>query len=155
MAREAHPIADAEFAVVVQHAPLVSIDLIITDSNQKVLLALRNNEPAKDTYFVPGGLIRKNEKISDAFARIMRAELGISREFREAVFLGVFEHFYTTNRFGDPRYGTHYVVLAYRIGFPPRSAVTLDSQHRSFRWMDGAEIVAAADVHPNTKAYFE
>jgi hypothetical protein len=39
--------SDDEFAVVVRLPPLVSIDLIIRDHEQKVLVALRTNEPAK------------------------------------------------------------------------------------------------------------
>jgi colanic acid biosynthesis protein WcaH len=35
------------------------------------------NEPAKGKYFVPGGVIRKNETMQDAFARILKAEVGI------------------------------------------------------------------------------
>jgi hypothetical protein len=52
-----------EFAHVVRLAPLVSIDLVIRDNEQKVLVALRTNEPAKGVYFVPGGCILKNEAI--------------------------------------------------------------------------------------------
>jgi hypothetical protein len=41
-------------------APLVSIDLIIRDNADRVLLGLRNNEPAKGYFFVPGGIILKD-----------------------------------------------------------------------------------------------
>jgi colanic acid biosynthesis protein WcaH len=37
----------------------------------------RENEPAKRTWFVPGGRIRKDEKIADAFERIIRTETGL------------------------------------------------------------------------------
>lgn len=148
------PLSDADFAHVVRYAPLVSIDLIVQDPEKKILTGLRVNEPARGTYFVPGGAIRKNETIRDAFVRIMRAELGFSRQFDEAVFMGIFEHFYTTNRFGHSDYGTHYVVLAHRLELPYRPSVKPDAQHRVIRWMTPAEIVAAPDVHPNTKAYF-
>ena len=147
-------LADADFSHVVRHAPLVSIDLIIKDPEQRVLTALRVNEPARGTYFVPGGVIRKNETIDKSFVRIMQAELGFSREPHEATFKGVFEHFYETNRFGDAGYGTHYVVLAYQLELPERPLIKLDAQHRAIRWMTPAEILAAADVHPNTRAYF-
>ena len=133
---------------------MVSIDLIILDHKGTVLTGLRANEPARDTYFVPGGAIWKNETIRDAFARIMQAELGFSRELHEAFFVGVFEHFYDTNRFGHPGYGTHYVVLAYTLELPDRPPIKLDAQHRAIRWMTPAEILASPDVHPNTQAYF-
>jgi hypothetical protein len=53
---------DDEFAHIVRLAPLVSIDLIIRDDEQNVLVALRTNEPAKGVYFVPGGCIRKTKQ---------------------------------------------------------------------------------------------
>ena len=65
-----------DFAQVVRLAPLVSIDLIIRDPIQDVLVALRTNEPAKGFYFVPGGRICKDETIQAAFIRILKVETG-------------------------------------------------------------------------------
>jgi hypothetical protein len=50
-------VSDDEFAQVVRLAPLVSIDLVTRNANGHVLVGLRNNEPAKGVYFVPGGRI--------------------------------------------------------------------------------------------------
>ena len=112
------------------------------------------NEPARGEYFVPGGVIRKNEKIRDAFTRILNAEIGFRASLNDATFLGVFEHFYETNRFGNPDYGTHYVVLAYELKLDRRPAVEPDPQHSELRWMSEAEIFLATNVHRNSKAYF-
>jgi GDP-mannose mannosyl hydrolase len=150
----AAPLSDEQFAHVVRFAPLVSIDLIIRDHDHKVLVGLRNNEPAKGLYFVPGGCIRKDETIKTAFARILEGETGCRAPFEAARFLGVFEHFYPNNRDGRPGYGTHYVVLGYEVGFGSRPEISLDSQHNAYKWMFESELRAAADVHPNTKAYF-
>src|SRR4051794_21435444 len=97
---------------VVRNAPLIAIDLIIQDDSGKVLFGMRTNEPAKGFYFVPGGAIWKNETLADAFARVLAAETGRQANITEAEFVGLFEHFYTTNRFEEPGYGTHYGVLA-------------------------------------------
>jgi colanic acid biosynthesis protein WcaH len=112
----------------------MSIDLIIKDQKDSVLLGLRLNEPTKGKYFVPGGVIRKNERIAAAFARIIKAETGIEKAVPEANFIGVFEHVYETNTFGNPDFGTHYVVLA------QRPSVISDSQHGDFRWVSASEI---------------
>src|SRR5712691_12552854 len=93
---------DQEFATIVRLAPLVSIDLIIRDSNRNVLVGVRNNEPAKNFYFVPGGRVRKDETLETAFARIVAAETGFDADFKHARFLGVYQHMYPSNRFGDP-----------------------------------------------------
>ena len=64
----------SDFHSVVRLAPLVSIDLIIRNARGEVLLGLRNNEPAKGLFFVPGGIIRKQERLHEAFARILKRE---------------------------------------------------------------------------------
>jgi 8-oxo-dGTP pyrophosphatase MutT (NUDIX family) len=64
----------AQLDDVIRLAPLVAIDLIIRNRRGEVLLGLRNNEPAKGCYFVPGGMIVKNERLTDAFTRIVKNE---------------------------------------------------------------------------------
>jgi colanic acid biosynthesis protein WcaH len=148
------PIDDDDFARIIRCAPLVSIDIIVRDPQGYALLGLRVNEPARGKYFVPGGAIRKNETIRAAFARILKAEIRIKASLDDATFVGVFEHFYDTNRFGNPEYGTHYVVLAYEIILPERPLIETDSQHSNVQWMSKDDILSAENVHPNTKVYF-
>jgi colanic acid biosynthesis protein WcaH len=64
-----------EFAQVVRNTPLVSIDLIIRDPDQCVLVGLRSNEPAKGKWFVPGGVVRKCEPLADALPELLRKSL--------------------------------------------------------------------------------
>ena len=115
------------------------------DLEGNVLLGLRENEPAKNTYFVPGGVIRKNETIREAFTRILNAETGLTASFDEATLAGAFEHFYKTNRFGHPDYGTHYVVLTYGVSLKAQQAVAIDSQHSDVQWMSEDQINSATN----------
>ena len=64
----------AELNTVIRLAPLISIDLVIRNGRDEVLLGLRKNEPAKGLFFVPGGMILKNERLVDAFARLVKTE---------------------------------------------------------------------------------
>jgi colanic acid biosynthesis protein WcaH len=105
-----------EFLALVKNAPLVSIDLIVENNNGEILVGRRKNSPAKDSWFVPGGRIRKDETLDVALARITREELGTETPRVKADFLGVFEHFYSDNFAGVSGVGTHYVVLAFRLG---------------------------------------
>jgi len=102
-----------DFAEVVRKAPLVSIDLVVKNGRNQILLGWRTNRPAKDSWFVPGARILKNERISQAFERIAKEELGLNLAYENAKLLGVFEHFYDDNFSEDDRFGTHYVVLAH------------------------------------------
>jgi colanic acid biosynthesis protein WcaH len=139
---------------VVRLAPLIAIDLIIRNARNEILLGLRNNEPAKGWFFVPGGMILKNEPLRDAFARILKRETDLVSPFESAQLLGAYEHFYPNNRFGEDGYGTHYVVLGYALEIAQAAAIRGDDQHSELRWWDEAELLASPNVHPNAKAYF-
>ena len=141
------------FRTVVRFAPLVSIDLVVINSQGQVLLGQRTNRPAQGFWFVPGGRILKNEAMAAAFLRLSKAELGLASELGDAEFLGVYEHFYTDNFFGTD-FSTHYVVLGYRLVHDLDLNSLPDAQHHSYRWFDVAELLASVQVHDNTKAYF-
>jgi len=143
-----------EFAQVVRNTPLVAIDFIIRDPDRCVLVGLRMNEPAKGKWFVPGGVVMKYERLADAFARIVKAEIGLKASVGDAKFIGVFEHLYDTNVFGEERIGTHYVVLAHELNLDNRPPIVGDPQHSGFRWMTPAELISSPDLRQNTRAYF-
>lgn len=144
-------LSNSDFRNVVKNTPLVSIDLVITDPSGAILMGWRENEPAKGTWFVPGGRIRKNERIADAFDRIIRTETGLVRSLADSQFGGVYEHLYSTNCFGDTGFGTHYCVLAYLLRFSERPSITIDDQHTRVEWLTPS----SADIHPYSRAYFD
>jgi colanic acid biosynthesis protein WcaH len=119
-----------------------------------VLIGLRTNEPAKGKWFVPGGIVRKCERLAGAFTRIVQAQIGIEASIGDAKFLGVYEHLYDNNAFGEGGFGTHYVVLAYELNLDYRPSIVSDRQHSGFQWMTPAELISSGNVHQNTRAYF-
>ncbi|SMG44242.1 GDP-mannose mannosyl hydrolase [Paraburkholderia susongensis] len=144
-----------DFLDVVRLTPLVSIDLIACDAAGRILVGHRRNRPARDTWFVPGGRIHKDETLDAAFTRIAEAELGIASLARSAArFEGVFEHHYSDNFAAEPGVSTHYIVLAYALTLTGTAPVGRPEQHSHYLWLTQAELLAHADVHDNTKAYF-
>lgn len=141
------------FGLTIRYRPLVSIDLVIRDSNGRLLVGLRTNRPAQGTWFVPGGVIQKDETLEAAFARISSTELSVELRFDHSQLLGVFEHFYPDNALGEPGYGTHYVVVARAINADDAFQPNTNQQHSRFRWITNAEALADPLVHENTKAY--
>ena len=141
------------WAGVVRHAPLISIDLIVSDAQQRILLGLRTNKPAQGWWFVPGGAIRKGETLDAAFARISETELGIKLARAQATFHGLHEHHYADSFVGDA-FGTHYVVLPHRVQIEDEKSLRFDAQHKALRWLSVTELLADANVHENVKAYF-
>jgi colanic acid biosynthesis protein WcaH len=142
-------LSGSDFRGVVRNTPLIAIDLVITDSFGAILMGRRANEPGRGTWFVPGGRIRKDERIAGAFERIIKTETGLARKLTESQFGGVYEHFYPTNCFADPTFGTH-CVLAYLWRCNERPAITMDSQHATMDWL----LPSAVEIHPFSRAYF-
>jgi len=140
-----------DFLSVIKNAPLISIDLIVKNSKKEILLGKRVNEPAKGSWFVPGGRIFKNETLDEAFNRITREELGLDKKREKSKFYGIYEHFYENNVFGSD-FGTHYVVLAHE--FIINVDIRLNDQHEEYRWFSLNEILNTRNIHKYTKNYF-
>lgn len=141
-----------EFVRIIDATPLVSIDLVVRNEHEQVLLGYRRNRPAQGYWFVPGGRIRKNECSQDALQRIAQAELGVA--LGGGRLLGAFDHLYEDNFFGIPDLGTHYVVLAYECRLGSGSRVVADDQHADLKWWDVDALLTSSEVHDNTKLYF-
>jgi colanic acid biosynthesis protein WcaH len=143
------------FSTVIASTPLVSIDLVVTNSNDEALLGKRLNRPARDTWFVPGGRILKDESMANAFKRLTMEELGEYFSIEQATLLGPFDHFYQDNVFGD-EFTTHYVAIAYQVQLDkPLKDLPLDIQHGSYQWIKISNLLADEKVHKHTKWYFE
>lgn len=144
------------FQTILQNTPLISIDFIIKNERDEVLLGKRANKPAKGYWFVPGGRIFKNETIFQAFKRIATIELGADNSLSlcDAQFLGVFEHFYNDSIFDD-NITTQYIVLGYEL---VRRVNTINLpliQHEDYIWIGIDDLLEHKNVHPYTKAYFK
>lgn len=151
-----------EWSEVVQRTPLISIDLIVTNACNEVLLGWRNNKPAQDCWFVPGGVVRKGESLQQAFERTVQDELGVKLNVdRAALFTGVYEHHYADNFADLPSFGTHYVVLAHRLNAQHHCPELQGSfelpkaQHQRYTWMPVDALLSNPRVHEYTKAYFQ
>lgn len=142
------------FLTAIESLPLVSVDLIIQNSEGKYLLGLRSNRPAQGFWFVPGGRILKNEKKEDALARILLKELGVKELSSEVVFYGAYQHFYQDCFEGDIGISTHYVVLAHNLTVHADAVSIADNQHSEMRWWSKEELLSSAQVHQYTKDYF-
>jgi colanic acid biosynthesis protein WcaH len=148
-------LGNTEFLTVVSNTPLIALDLILHDDQNRYLLGRRVNRPAQGAWFVPGGRVRKDERLDDAFARLTFEELGLVGVDRaEAGLLGVYEHFYDDNFSGKDGISTHYVVLGYRFRLPQRLARLPRDQHSDYRWANADDIALDESVHENSRAYF-
>jgi len=141
-----------KFQTVIESTPLISIDLIVKNSQGEYLLGYRNNKPAQGYWFVPGGRILKNEPKGDAFSRIIHNELGIALDIYSAKFLNLFEHFYDDCVY-DSNISTHYVVMGYEINLDINLSDLPQVQHSEYKWFSKYDMLRSKNVHIHSKWY--
>ena len=141
---------DTTFKIVVDSAPLISIDILLRKGD-KVLLGKRINKPAQGYFFSTGGRINKGETINKATTRIAKDELNIELKLMPE-FIGVFEHFYDDSMYEDV--STHYVNLAYE--YEVEEVLSLPTeQHNEYQWFTVNELLKSKQVHKYVKDYFK
>lgn len=122
------PIPPAEYAVIAEHVPVVSVDLLVHHDGGLVL-GKRVNEPAKGEWFVPGGTVLKGEHRRQAVHRVaeqeLRTDVTIDRE------LGVYDHFYDAAASPDV-HSKQYLATAYVVT-PKSGSLRPDAQHESLK----------------------
>jgi len=106
--------------------PIASIDILVKYQNN-ILLLKRNNKPAKNIWFTPGGRVFINEDLDIAAKRILFAETGIkSCKFE---LCGVMNHIWPE---------IHNICIIYKIELNDNEytnlKIILDNQHSDWRW---------------------
>lgn len=138
-------ISDDTWKEIVDHVPIPSVDLIVRCQGG-ILLARRQNKPAKGEWFVPGGRIWKGERIREAVRRISKEELGVEVSIER--YLGVYEHFYDTADVSNTS-GKHYIAHGFVVE-PVSDDFELDNQHNDVRIFSTQELPS---FHPYVETY--
>tara|TARA_Y100001958_G_scaffold118574_1_gene85627 strand:+ start:951 stop:1502 length:552 start_codon:yes stop_codon:yes gene_type:complete len=149
-----------EYLNIIKNTQVISADLLVFNDAGKVLLGKRTGEPAKDTWFVPGGRVRINESFPAAVRRIVVQELGIiidnqTPEEHRPKPAGVYHQTYSNN-FDNDDFGAHYITFAYTLTLINASneIPKTDYQHSEFKWWSIEDLIASPDVHIYCKNYF-
>ena len=141
-----------DYLHVIKNTQLISIDLLIKNENNKYLFGLRNNKPANNFWFIPGGRVCKLEKFEQAIKRLSKGEIGF--ELNNGKSLGVYRHSYPDN-FDNDDFGTEYIVFAYLFTVHTSDInIKLDDQHSITKWLSKEEILNDPSVHIYVKNYF-
>ena len=72
------PLPKGEFDSIFSRVPRLTVELVITSPERGVLLQLRDSEPCKGTWSLPGGTVRFGEPAVEAVQRVARDELGLA-----------------------------------------------------------------------------
>ncbi len=123
-------LSEEEFRESFKFAPRLAVNLLVSDSKGKILLAKRNIPPFLNYWHFPGSLLLKNESIADCQKRVARKELGF--ELPENVHLTILGAF--DNIEEDPR--GHMVDLVYGITIQAISQIKLTKETSDIQFFE-------------------
>lgn len=122
------PISPDDYEIIARNVPITSVDLLVHHDGGLVV-GRRQNEPAKGSWFVPGGTVLKGETLREAIHRVAQSELGVDVVIDER--LGSYEHFYDAAE-TDGIDSKQYLATAFVVT-PRNSALEPDDQHDQLR----------------------
>jgi ADP-ribose pyrophosphatase YjhB (NUDIX family) len=67
-----------EFDRIFSTVPRLTVEVLITSEERGVLLALRDVDPCRGMWNLPGGTVRFGERLVDAVRRVAAGELDVS-----------------------------------------------------------------------------
>ena len=118
-------LSNEDYDFIFDRVPRLCVDLVIKTENG-ILLFLRDIEPCKGQWCLPGGMVYKDETIEDALHRILKKETGWkSREIRMLWYM----EFLHENQNGNDR---HSVSIVFEIE-PGMLYIKLDAQASKFK----------------------
>jgi ADP-ribose pyrophosphatase YjhB (NUDIX family) len=84
------PLPKDEFDRIFSKVPRLTVEVLITSEERGVLLALRDVDPCRGMWNLPGGTVRFGERLVEAVRRVAADELGVS--VRAGPLLGYIEY---------------------------------------------------------------
>ena len=113
-----------QYDEIVKVMPIVSTDIVVINKGN-VLLVKRNNIPAKDLWWLPGGRIRKWESPIDTAKRELLEETGINAS--DLKFIG-------TKSVLFRKEGFHFLVFIFVVYLDKTPEIKLDDESSKFKW---------------------
>jgi ADP-ribose pyrophosphatase YjhB (NUDIX family) len=115
------------YSKIIDVVPIVCVDgFIIKDD--KILLLKRNNYPAINEWWVPGGRVLKNELIQDAIIRKVQDEIGIKPEIVNQI--GITETIFEKK---------HTINICFTLSINSNNII-INSEHSEYNWFTISEL---------------
>ena len=125
-------IPEKKFREIEKLMPFASFNAIIVDSEGRVLVMKRNNEPAKGLYWFPGGRIKIGQSFEEALKEQIQEETGLDWSEVEIVKVASVSSSVFKTR--------HYVETNFLLRKLSNSKIRLNQEHSDFKWVDSKEL---------------
>ncbi|MCK9272204.1 NUDIX domain-containing protein [Candidatus Gracilibacteria bacterium] len=122
---------------VITNSIVSSVDVIFVNGEGKILLGLRNNEPLKGVYYIPGGMRYKGETIEEGVRRKMKEELGIDIDVGKLIFLGVYDDIFENGYFEGVKAHSCPITYVYHLSDDEEKNIGIgDIRHNDIKFFD-------------------
>lgn len=119
------------FREVEKLVPLASLNLVIMDEEERILVMKRTYEPAKGLYWYPGGRIKRGQSLEEALKNQIREETGLGwTQVKVVKVLSVDSNIFKTRQT---------ININFLIKKKKGSEVKLNPQHSDFKWLKPEE----------------
>lgn len=123
--------------------PALTTDaVIISLTDQSILLIERKNDPFQGKWALPGGFVDEYEAVKDACVRELEEETSLTLLPSDACFVGVFD-----KEGRDPRGWTVSVVYLFEVSQDQKDKVAPGSDSTAVRWFPLTELPDLAFDH--------
>ena len=115
---------------ILENMPIICVDGVIINNENEILFLKRENEPAKNEWWFPGGRLLKNEKLEDAIIRKVKKETNLDVEVVK--YIGTTETIFDKGPFDIP---VHTVNFTYQLKLISID-IKIDNLHSDYIWSD-------------------
>ena len=121
---------------ILENMPVLCIDIVVLHKG-KVLLVQRGEEPEKNSWWLVGGRVYKNESFDEAVKRKVFEEVGLNvRIIKE---LGLYDYRFNKSRFPNLKTGIHTPTSVYIVEPIEEVNIKLDGTSINYRWITHIE----------------
>ncbi len=124
-------IPEEKFREIERLIPIASFNAIIVDSEGRVLVMKRNNEPAKGRYWFPGGRIKLGQSLEEALKEQTEEETGLEWSDLKVLKVASVDSSIFKNR--------HTVNINFLLKKVSNSEAQLNQEHSDYKWLKPEE----------------
>lgn len=105
---------------------------LLKNENNEILMMLRNKEPAKDKWAIPGGKVEMFETLEETLKREMKEELGVQIEVT---------NFLCNVQDINKEKGEHWIMPVYETKIVSGNIVNIEPEkHKKLKWFHIDEV---------------